>query len=599
MKKTKKIFALVLSFIMVLSILPVIPFTAIAESEGIFQYSVTNGNATITGINSELYDAELNIPSTIAGWPVTTIGYRAFENRTGLTSVNLPDSLIILGDGAFYGCTGLTDITIPGGVTLIGVSTFEGCNAIETIEIPDSTTSINTKAFYNCTKLASVKMGNSVYSIGYGAFEGCVALKELIIPDSVDSIGGNVCHNCTELSSVTIGNTLRIIGDCAFEGCVALNSVTLSDSITYVGDNAFNDTPWYSNQPDGCIYIGKVLYEYRGACPSSVKIKKGTVCIADYAFYNCKELESVTIPDGLESIYGFNGCSGLTSVTIPDSVNTIGGRAFSGCSGLKSIIIPASVYSISPEAFAGCTGLRDVYFAGRSRFNLSNLSVPRKHYASFIYYKLSGGTNADGNPGYYFDDSATIIFKNPSKKGYEFAGWYDGSNKVEKIEKGSYGSVTLTAKWTPVNYTITYKLNGGKNNSKNPKTYTVTSTVNFKNPARKGYKFAGWYTNAKFTGKKVTKISKGTAKKVTLYAKWTKETYKITYKLNKGKNNAKNPKTYTVTTSAIKLKNPTRKGYFFKGWYSDAKFNKRVTKIAKGSTGNKTLYAKWAKAKKK
>ena len=81
------------------------------------------------------------------------------------------------------------------------------------------------------------------------------------------------------------------------------------------------------------------------------------------------------------------------------------------------------------------------------------------------------------------------------------------------------------------------------------------------------------------------------------YAQWKKNTYKITYKLNSGKNNAKNPKKYTVTTSTISLKNPTRKGYTFKGWYYDSKFKKKVTKIAKGSTGNKTLYAKWAKKK--
>ena len=81
----------------------------------------------------------------------------------------------------------------------------------------------------------------------------------------------------------------------------------------------------------------------------------------------------------------------------------------------------------------------------------------------------------------------------------------------------------------------------------------------------------------------------------TLYAKWSKNTYKITYKLNSGKNSTKNPKTYTVTTKTITLKNPTRKGYTFQGWYSDAKFKTKVTKIAKGSTGNKTLYAKWKK----
>ncbi|MCM1568095.1 MAG: InlB B-repeat-containing protein [Roseburia sp.] len=70
--------------------------------------------------------------------------------------------------------------------------------------------------------------------------------------------------------------------------------------------------------------------------------------------------------------------------------------------------------------------------------------------------------------------------------------------------------------------------------------------------------------------------------------------YTITYKLNGGKNSSKNPSTYTKSSATITLKNPTRTGYTFKGWYSDKNFKNKVTKISKGSTGNKTLYAKWA-----
>ena len=82
---------------------------------------------------------------------------------------------------------------------------------------------------------------------------------------------------------------------------------------------------------------------------------------------------------------------------------------------------------------------------------------------------------------------------------------------------------------------------------------------------------------------------------ITLYAQWKLTKYKITYKLNGGKNAKKNPTAYTYKTSTIKLKNPTRKGYVFKGWYLDKKFKKKVTVINKGSSGNKTLYAKWKK----
>ena len=82
---------------------------------------------------------------------------------------------------------------------------------------------------------------------------------------------------------------------------------------------------------------------------------------------------------------------------------------------------------------------------------------------------------------------------------------------------------------------------------------------------------------------------------VTLYAIWEKASaYKITYKLNKGKNNSSNPKTYTVEDE-IKLKNPTRSGYHFVGWYTDSKYKKKISVIEKGTEGELTLYAKWTK----
>lgn len=191
------------------------------------------------------------------------------------------------------------------------------------------------------------------------------------------------------------------------------------------------------------------------------------------------------------------------------------------------------------------------------------------------------------------------------KTGYTFTGWNTKKNgKGTSYANKADGSmitttngktVTLYAQWERTKYTITYKLNGGKNNSKNPTTYTkVTKTIKLKNPTRKGYTFKGWYTDAKFKNK-ITQIKKGSSGKKTLYAKWQKNTYKITYNLNGGKNSSKNPKSYTVTTKTIKLKNPTKKGYTFKGWYTDAKYKNKVTQIKKGSTGSIKLYAKWKK----
>lgn len=139
-------------------------------------------------------------------------------------------------------------------------------------------------------------------------------------------------------------------------------------------------------------------------------------------------------------------------------------------------------------------------------------------------------------------------------------------------------------------YVVTFNSQGGSSVAAKYVSYN-TAVSQPAAPTRTGYTFGGWYTNAACTTA-WNFAAKVTSDK-TLYAKWTENQYTITYNLNKGKNSTKNPKTYTITTNVIKLQNPTRTGYIFKGWYKDAKFKTKVTQIKKGSTGKVTLYAKW------
>ena len=213
-----------------------------------------------------------------------------------------------------------------------------------------------------------------------------------------------------------------------------------------------------------------------------------------------------------------------------------------------------------------------------------------------IKYNLNGGTNNKANPAFYTMASAKIVLSKPTRKGYVFDGWYTDSkfkNRFIAINKGTIGNKTVYAKWKVIKYSISYVLNGGTAPTGNPTSYTITSaTITLKNPSRKGYTFAGWYKESGFKTK-VTTIAKGSVGNLKLYAKWVATKYKITYNLNGGANNASNPATYTIATANISLAKPTRKGCVFEGWYSDSKFKNKVTTIPKGSTGNKTLYARW------
>ena len=212
-----------------------------------------------------------------------------------------------------------------------------------------------------------------------------------------------------------------------------------------------------------------------------------------------------------------------------------------------------------------------------------------------IAYNLNGGNNAD-NPTSYNIETSTITLADPTKTGYTFGGWYTDetfSEEKTEITEGSTGDITLHAKWTADTYTIAYNLNGGENNVDNPTSYNVeTETITLSSTTKTGYTFDGWYDNANLTGEKITQIAKGSTGNITLYAKWTADTYTIAYKLNGG-NNVDNPTSYNVETETIILSSPTRTGYTFGGWYTDEAFTNVKTQIAKGSTGNITLYAKW------
>ena len=149
-------------------------------------------------------------------------------------------------------------------------------------------------------------------------------------------------------------------------------------------------------------------------------------------------------------------------------------------------------------------------------------------------YKLNGGTNTKKNPSKYSIESSTIKLKNPTRKGYTFKGWYTDSKckkKITKINKGSTGGKTLYAKWTANKYTVTFNANHKKVTGKT-KALSCTYGKKHKLTANgfkcKGYKFVGWSTNKKGSGKKYknkAKIKNLTTKakgKITLYAQWKK-----------------------------------------------------------------------------
>lgn len=217
---------------------------------------------------------------------------------------------------------------------------------------------------------------------------------------------------------------------------------------------------------------------------------------------------------------------------------------------------------------------------------------------SNINYVLNGGENADTNPAVYYEGKETITLADATKTGYSFEGWYledTFTTKVTSISPMQTGDITLYAKFTAREYTITYVLNGGTNGAGNPVKYTYGEGVSsFADATKAGYKFDGWYSDAAFTTK-VTAISATATDNITLYAKFTAREYTITYVLNGGTNGAGNPAKYTCGTGVSSFADATKTGYRFGGWYREAAFSTKVTSISTTQTGDITLYAKFTK----
>ena len=204
------------------------------------------------------------------------------------------------------------------------------------------------------------------------------------------------------------------------------------------------------------------------------------------------------------------------------------------------------------------------------------------------------------NSTYTINDQFDLIEDPNPREGYRFA-WYIDQAKtttISRIKKGSYGDLNLYGRWNLL-YSIDYVCDGCdvSNDAIYPKKYDVESqfSIPFPTTFPEGYKFVGWYKNEGYTGSADPNVKKGSKGNITFYGKLNK-IYTITYILN-GSTDAHNKDNYTEDDKNYTLNAPApREGYTFAGWYDNAEFTgEPVTSIPKGSTGDKTFYAKWDK----
>lgn len=203
-----------------------------------------------------------------------------------------------------------------------------------------------------------------------------------------------------------------------------------------------------------------------------------------------------------------------------------------------------------------------------------------------ITYDTQGGVNAVENKTEYTIEDGNITLYAPVRNYYDFAGWYENGMLVESISATRLCNINLVAKWTAVEYTISYDLNGGTCEDTLVSKYTVESEdIILPTLSKDGCIFAGWYDG----DVKVEKIASGSHGDIALLAKWASATYSVTYVCD-GEHS--NPAQLNVGDEYT-LKDAQKTGYSFEGWYGDQSYSDRVYVLA-SSGESVTVYAKFA-----
>lgn len=278
----------------------------------------------------------------------------AFKNCTVLKSVSFPTSLEALGDKVFYGCASLEKVEYDGDkITSFGSSIFEKCASLKRVVVPACMTSVSEKEFADCVSLENVEFCNGVATIANNAFYGKKLVGEITFPSSIKKIGDrafygnefsaiNITHNVesigkeaffsgenANLKSLTlpyVGQTINggTLGDVFSQnGLSTLESLTVSggtlggnslkgfSGLTLeVSDDvnikagALDNTEWYKNQEDGVVYVGNIVYGYKGKMtqPTAIVIKEGATKIIDSAFGIQENAVAFEIPSTVREI---------------------------------------------------------------------------------------------------------------------------------------------------------------------------------------------------------------------------------------------------------------------------------------------------------
>ena len=389
---------------------------AVANNDGVTIYYDWANNNTELAVSyrnwssSNNYTGDVVIPESVEyngnTYPVTSIGYHAFFDCSGLTSLTIPNSVTSIGDYAFWGCSGLTSVTIPNSVTSIGSSAFSGCSGLTSVKVESDNPKYDSRN--NCNAIIETSSNtiifgcmnttipNSVTSIGEYAFSSCSGLTSVTIPNSVTSIGMEAFYGCRGLTSVTIPNSVTSIGKFAFYGCSSLTSVVIGSGVTNIGEGALNYANlkkiiWLTNTPPTGYYndygvvnyvsnnqfsfYNQVKYQFLSSyfdvdgiryvpVSPSEKTCDAIDCVYDERATNTRIASTVVykgvtmMVKNIKPYFAYN--NNYIKTLSADNDGELAHNSFANCSNLTSVTLGKKVSKIGIEAFCGCSSIKRI-----------------------------------------------------------------------------------------------------------------------------------------------------------------------------------------------------------------------------------------------
>ena len=611
-------------------------------------------------IDGGTFDNCANLKTVTFEERTTEIAEGLFAGCTGIEQIRIPDTVTVIESGAFGGCINLKEIDVPNSVTEIQRSAFEYCSSLKTAKLSENLKSIGMYSFNNCTsltevhlsdilkeipsntfsgckKLTTINFPSTLTTIGDSAFSGCESLPEAILPSGVEKIESNAFKNCKAMKKAVVPDTVSSIGSSAFYGCEALTDITLGSKLKKIESQTFY----------GCTVLPSIVLPYN------------VTTIGDSAFVNCTKLTQITVPRNTTSIAS-NAFSYLKKMTMYGPSDCYA-KTYASGKGIKYVTQDIHATSVSLDItektaeryddFQLTATIAPLNFTDAVVWTSSNEEVATVSDTGYVEICGVGTaviTVTAGNvkaackitvpqliDWIEFDEDEIELkagqtyqlkpYISPSDATNKKLKYTSSDTKVAEVSASglvtakSEGEAKIRAAATDGSdeYAVCYVTVTGKAKVtgitldrtsaevKRGEKLTLNVTVSPSYASNKkvvwksaNTKIATVDANGSVTAKAPgrTKITVTSAENSSYQASCTVTVpYKITYKLNKGKNNASNPSTYYG--KKVTLKNPSRKGYAFAGWYTDAKFKKKITSISNSAKSDYILYAKWTKVK--